>query len=313
MKQRPLWAIVLAGGEGSRLAETSRQVYGSCLPKQFLSFGRRRTFLQATLDRIAELIPAVRTVVVVASARESLAREQLGEFSGLEFVAQPKNLGTGPGVLLPLLSVLHRDGLADVALVPSDHDFRAPRVLLETLERAQRSARAQQNMVLVGAAAECAATDLGWIVPKRALVPDGAGAIRRFVEKPPQALAEQLFREGALWNTMLSVTPAAALWALARRALPAHAAAFERHAQRLGTADTTAALAQLYDSLPAADFSRDLVAASSGLRVTAMAGAGWSDCGTPERLASALGQPLGLPVKSAARSAPAESALLGAV
>lgn len=312
MKQRPLWAIVLAGGEGSRLAETSRQVFGSCLPKQFLSFGRRRTFLQATIDRLEELIPAARTVVVVASGRETLAREQLSEFSGIEFVAQPKNLGTGPGVLLPLLSVLHRDAHADVALVPSDHDFRAPRILLETLERAQRAARAQQSMVLVGAAAECAATDLGWIVPKRALAPEAAGAIRQFVEKPPQALAERLFRDGALWNTMLSVTPAAVLWELARRALPALTAAFESYAPRLGSVDAGTALAQLYELLPAADFSRDLVAASAGLRVTAMAGAGWSDCGTPERLAAALGQSLSPLLKSAARNAPAEAAMLGA-
>jgi mannose-1-phosphate guanylyltransferase len=309
MKQRPLWAIVLAGGEGSRLAETSRQVYGSCLPKQFLSFGRRRTFLQATLDRLAALIPAARTVVVVASARESLAREQLGEFSGVEFVAQPKNLGTGPGVLLPLLSVLHREALADVALVPSDHDFRAPHILLETLERAQQSARTQQSMVLIGAAAECAATDLGWIVPKRALAPKGAGAVRRFVEKPPQALAERLFRAGGLWNTMLSVTPAAALWELAKRALPAHTAAFESHAQRLGPPAAGAALTQLYEELPPADFSRDWVAPSTGLRVISMAEAGWSDCGTPERLAAALGQPLGSTIKSPARNAAAEPAL----
>lgn len=313
MKQRPLWAIVLAGGEGSRLAETSRQVYGSCLPKQFLSFGRRRTFLQATLDRLAELIPAERTVVVVASGRESLAREQLSEFSGLEFVAQPKNLGTGPGVLLPLLSVLHRDARADVALVPSDHEFRAPSVLLETLDRAQRTARAQQNMVLLGAAAESAATDLGWIVPKRALSPYGAGVIRKFVEKPPRALAEGLLREGALWNTMLSVTPATGLWELARRALPVHTSAFESHASLLGTTAASAALAELYTVLPAADFSRDLVAPSAGLRVTVMTGAGWSDCGTPERLAEALGHPLGLPIKSTARNAPAEAGMLGAV
>jgi mannose-1-phosphate guanylyltransferase len=313
MKQRPLWAIVLAGGEGTRLAETSCHVYGSVLPKQFLSFGLRRTFLQATLDRLGELVPAQRTVVVVASAREGLAREQLADFEGVELVAQPRNLGTGPGVLLPLLSVLHRDADADVALIPSDHDFRAPHVLLEALLRAQRVAGQQRGMVLLGAAAETPASDLGWIVPRRALGRSGVGIIREFVEKPPQHIAEKLFRRGALWNTMLSVAQGSSLWDLARCSLPVQTAELAQHARALHTPEATVSLQQTYERMPPADFSRDLVARSEGLRVTAMVGAGWSDCGTPERLEAALGKQALALVKTVPRSNGPEAAVVSAV
>jgi len=289
MKRRPLWAIVLAGGEGSRLAETSRRMYGTCLPKQFLSFGRPRTFLQVTLDRLQELIPPERTIVVVASQHESVAREQLVEYRGVEIVAQPRNLGTGPGVLLPLMHVLSREPRADVALVPSDHDFRAPGRMLEALVRAQRAARHYQGMVLLGAAAEHPASDLGWIVPKRILPRSAVGLIAEFVEKPAPPLAARLFEQGALWNTMLSVTPAAALWTLARRQLPIIADRFAHYAQVVGTPAAPLRLTETYQELPKADFSRDLVAGSSGLWVTPMQGAGWSDCGTPERLEAAFG------------------------
>ena len=57
MNERRMWAIVLAGGEGSRLAETTQRMYGSRLPKQFLSFGQARTFLQMTIDRLRGLVP----------------------------------------------------------------------------------------------------------------------------------------------------------------------------------------------------------------------------------------------------------------
>jgi mannose-1-phosphate guanylyltransferase len=284
-------------------------MYGSCLPKQFLSFGRARTFLQATLDRLQNVISPERTVVVVAAQYEGLAREQLVEYSGVEVVAQPRNLGTGPGVLLPLVHVLRRESGADVALVPSDHDFRAPDLMLEALLRAQRAACQYRGMVLLGAAAESAASDLGWIVPKRTLPGAAVGSIREFVEKPSPVLAARLFANGALWNTMLSVAPAEALWSLARRRLSVQAALFERYAGTLGTPVSQPNLEALYQVLPSADFSRDLVSGASGLWVTPMLGSGWSDCGTPERLEAAMAPQSGVVKTSGARDGSSDTAV----
>jgi mannose-1-phosphate guanylyltransferase len=263
-------------------------MYGSCLPKQFLSFGQPRTFLQTTVDRLRGMVPPERAIVVVAARHVELAREQLREFAGVQIVAQPRNVGTGPGVLLPLVHLLARDAHADVALVPSDHDFRAPVKMLQALATARGAVRDGASMVLVGARAEWAASDLGWIVPKPRRRAARVSCIESFVEKPEPGVALGLFERGALWNTMLCVAQADALWRLACRHLPAQAALFEEYALAIGTEGEAAGLRALYERLPAADFSRDLVAASEGLRVTAMDGAGWSDCGTPERLAAAL-------------------------
>lgn len=293
MNERRLWAIVLAGGEGSRLAETTQRMYGSRLPKQFLSFGQARTFLQMTIDRLHGLVPPERVVVVVAACHEALARDQLASYSGIEIVAQPRNVGTGPGVLLPLLHVLARDRQADVAVVPSDHDFRVPAKMRRALSIARRAARAGVDMVLIGARAEFAASDLGWIVPKRARQGRYLASIERFVEKPGPDTAARLYEAGALWNTMLCVARGQALWQLGRQHMPAQVALLEEYAQSFGSGRAGECLRQVYERLTPADFSRDLVAASRGLRVTAMDGAGWSDCGTPERLVAALGEQVG--------------------
>lgn len=290
-----LWAIVLAGGDGTRLAETTRRVYGSCLPKQFQSFGRPRTLLQATVDRIAELVPPQRTVVVVAAAHEAVAREQLSAYRDLEIVAQPRNQGTLAGALLPLIHVLRRDPHADVALVPSDHDFTCPAALLDALAGAQRAAHLPRaSMVLLGARAEAAAVDLGWMVTAPRAVSGDVHGITKFVEKPPQALAEQLYRAGALWNTMLSVTRAQVLWKLARRHAVEQAALLEGYAHVVGQSQAALRLREIYERLRVADFSRNLVAPARGLTAIRMEGAGWSDCGTPERLQAAFGPASGV-------------------
>jgi hypothetical protein len=48
-----LWAIVLAVGEGKRLAPLTRALYGRELPKQCAVLHRGRSLLQTTMDRVA--------------------------------------------------------------------------------------------------------------------------------------------------------------------------------------------------------------------------------------------------------------------
>jgi len=74
-----LWAIVLAAGDGKRLAPLTRALYGRELPKQFAVLHRGRSLLQTTMDRVAPLVPPERTVVVVGRAHEGLARRQIAE------------------------------------------------------------------------------------------------------------------------------------------------------------------------------------------------------------------------------------------
>ncbi len=289
--ERALWAVVLAAGEGRRLASLTRALYGKTLPKQFLAFAGTRSFLQQTLDRIAPLIPAERTVVVVSAARERMAREQLGDYPGLEIVVQPTDCGTGPGVLLPLSHVRARDPGAEVVVFPSDHDVKRPQVLLDAVQAARTAAHASPGgLALVGAAADRPATDLGWIEPgpRREGEEGRARLIRRFVEKPHDNLARELLRSGALWNTFIVAGRASTLWALASEVLPAQVAALERYVGWIGDPRARAVLEGVYQEMPHADFSQGVLEQAVGLAVVPMEDAGWSDCGTPERLVASF-------------------------
>ena len=69
-----LWAVVLAAGEGTRMASLTRHLYGWDVPKQFATLVGDRSMLQLTMERIAPLIPPDRTIVVVDESHEVLAR-----------------------------------------------------------------------------------------------------------------------------------------------------------------------------------------------------------------------------------------------
>jgi mannose-1-phosphate guanylyltransferase len=285
---RKRWAIVLAGGFGRRLQRVTEAFEGVALPKQFCSFGAGRTLLQQTLDRIAPLIPAERTIVVVDESMQAVAKGQLDGYPDLVLVAQPCERGTGAGVLLPLMRVLDLDPAADVVLAPSDHHFRDASAFRAPVAAALGwIGRDPSCVYLLGVEPDHAATDLGWIVPSPASALAGGwtvAPVARFVEKPPREQAERLFATGALWNTMITVARGAELLRLFGALLPEVTQTFLRAAQ-LPREQREPWLRVRYERIPRTDFSAELLASATNLGVLPVSRrSGWTDLGTPQRL-----------------------------
>jgi mannose-1-phosphate guanylyltransferase len=292
-----LWAIVLAAGEGTRLAQVTKRLYGWDIPKQFAALNGDETLLQQTMNRLAPLVPPHRTVVVVAANRRELADMQLARYEGVQIVSQPANLGTGPGILLPMSLIKAQAPDATVVITPSDHHLPGTQAFVDALERAQAVARrAPAGLVLLGADADSPAADLGWIVPHD----NGPSAnapvdlVQHFVEKPPEIVAQQLLLRGALWNTLVVLGSVSSFWGQARRRMPRQTSRFDTYVtvlERMGgrpDATADALLDRLYRSMAPADFSRCVLQNAEGLAVVRLKNSGWCDCGTPDRLATCL-------------------------
>lgn len=281
------WTIVLAAGDGTRLSSLTQALHGEAVPKQFAQIQGRQSLLQTTLDRVQGWSSPERTVVVVAREREAIARVQTRPFGPVDVVAQPRNLGTGPGVLLPLARVMARDPDALVVVVPSDHFVRDAAPFAESVSNAIDVARATGKLVLIGAEPDRPEREYGWIVTRPCSETQTA-AVARFEEKPPEAVAQELFVAGALWNTFVMVGSATCLWRLAARHLPVQAAMLEEYAATIDTPDEKHCLSHVYSRMPLADFSRDVLREANGLHAVTLEPCGWSDWGTPERVLDSL-------------------------
>jgi mannose-1-phosphate guanylyltransferase len=297
-----LWAIVLAAEEGTRLAPVTRLLYGCEVPKQFAFLDGDRSLLQQTMDRIGPLVLPRRTVVVVAHKRRPMAEAQLARYPGVQIVSQPLNAGTGPGFLLPLSVIKAHCPKATVIVTPSDHYFPAIDPFLDAARLAVQMVReSPSGLVVLGAEAERADTELSWIVPEDpAVTPEVQVALADFfVEKPSTAAASDLLRRGGLWNTMVVLGTVESFWRHARRHLPGQLAIFNRYVEALaetggqGLAPSDELLEHLYRSMPRADFSRSILQNVQGTAVVTIKGSGWCDCGTPERLLGCLGDAVG--------------------
>lgn len=280
------WTIVLAAGEGTRLRALTRALHGEDLPKQFATIIGNESLLQATLRRASCWSPPEKTVIVVAEECEEQARDQVRGLGSFDIVLQPKNIGTGPGVLLPLSHVVAKDPEAVVVVVPSDHYVRDQWSFVDSVRHAERVARAEETIVLVAAVPDGPETQYGWIVAERR--ERSADRVVAFSEKPSQDVANQLFSTGALWNTFIMVGRAKHFWALARRHLGPQTALFDSYLRAVGTPCARSVVSNLYVTMSSADYSADVLQKSSALSVVPLAPCGWSDWGTPERVLRSL-------------------------
>jgi mannose-1-phosphate guanylyltransferase len=284
-----IWAVVLAAGDGTRLAELTRDARGNPVPKQFCSLNGGPSLLHDALERARQIVSRDRLCTIVAEQHRAHWRSALWFLPNANLIKQPVNRGTAHGVLLSALSILGRDPLARIVFLPADHYVRNERALAGALREATSLIADNPNeLVLIGIEPDEPDPELGYIVPGERL-PDGSQTVQAFVEKPDPVRARQLLRAGALWNSFIFAASAASLVWMIRRKTGDVVERMESALARDFQARGSRALMELYAQLPPVDFSRRIVEGSEGfLRVIRAPACGWSDLGTPARVAATL-------------------------
>lgn len=289
---RHVWSLVLAGGEGSRLRALTTTPGGTSVPKQYCSLHGGHSLLEDAIARAQRLVDPDRVCTIVAQQHREWWTEcppLLDALDGGNLIVQPRNLGTGIGILYSLLHILAKDSQAHVVLLPADHYVRDEdvlhRSLLQAIEQLDRNAG---RPVLLGLQPDELDTDLGYVLPGD---PDSFGnhAVARFIEKPGYSVAREIIDAGGLWNTFIMVAAARTLLDLY---MPRFAPLVMEMQVGLAKGQTAGsptgswpALLSLYDRLPELDFSRDLLEGrAADLCVLRVPPCGWSDLGTPRRV-----------------------------
>jgi mannose-1-phosphate guanylyltransferase len=286
-----VWPLILAAGEGRRLQTLTRNSAGAHVPKQFCSLLGGPSLLHDALSRAGSIGPRENICTIVAVEHWRWWDGVLGTLPSSNVIVQPRNRGTAIGILLPLLHILASDCEAQVVVLPSDHYVRDEATLRRSLQEAvARVATHPDDVLLLGIEAEEPDPELGYIVPGNEL-DAGAFEIDAFVEKPPVTRAVALIDRGGLWNAFVVVTDARALLRLFERRFPEIVREMRRVVQGMvNYPHLTASLAELYSRLPVVDFSRDIleVGLLGCLRVFPVPACGWTDLGTPRRIAETV-------------------------
>lgn len=221
------WAIIMAGGTGTRFWPASRRAR----PKQYLPIAGDAPMLTQTAARLSGLVPLERVLVVTTEEQRAAVEACLPELPRGNLIAEPTGRNTAACTALAALEVARRDPQAGLFVLPADHVIEPAERFRATLAAGLAEARAHGTLVTFGIQPTSPATGYGYIELGDALAVlqgQAVHAVKRFVEKPDRARAEAFLETGRfLWNAGIFAFTAEAILAAFRRHAPGILAALE--------------------------------------------------------------------------------------
>ena len=189
-------ALILAGGSGTRFWPLSRQTR----PKQLLTLEGDRSLLQATVDRLAPLVPPSAVWICTTAELRQQVGEQLPEVPEGQILCEPTGRNTAPAIAWALGLLPPEKRREVVAVLPADHRFDDAADFRATLETAARLVEADDRVVTVGIRPRWAEQGYGYLEKGEDLGP-GAFTVASFREKPDAETAQAYLASGRhFWN-----------------------------------------------------------------------------------------------------------------
>jgi mannose-1-phosphate guanylyltransferase len=270
------YALILAGGRGTRFWPRSRKRSA----KQVLDVAGERSLIQATVERLAPVIPPRQMWILTNEGLRSTIIRQLPEVPANQVLAEPVQRNTAPAIGLAAHVLRSLDPDAVMGVFPSDHVVGKPGRYRAVL-RAALKAAAAGNLMVVGIQPRWPETGYGYIEFPRGTKP-GAEAlpVRRFHEKPELPNAKRYLAAGNFyWNSGMFFWRADVLLDQLRRHLPKTATVLAS-LPRFGSRRFAAALKH---SFPLCDnISIDYAVLEKAAHVAGIAAGdfGWNDVGS---------------------------------
>ncbi|GAA1791033.1 mannose-1-phosphate guanylyltransferase [Nocardioides hankookensis] len=277
------WAVIPAGGAGTRLWPLSR----SSAPKFLHDLrGEGRTLLQETLDRLAPLADD-RVMVVTGQAHREAVRAQLPALGAGSVIAEPSARDSMAAIGLAAALLERSDPDAVMGSFAADHVITDPDLFAEAVGRAVAVAR-EDWLVTLGIEPTFPSSAFGYVhVGEPLSGHDGAAVVQEFVEKPSVATAEGYLKTGRYrWNAGMFVVRPRVLLDLLGRWHPEFGATLR------AIAFEPDRLEELWPDLPkiALDHAVAEPAADAGKVAVVPSAFHWEDIGDFDALATLLEQ-----------------------
>jgi mannose-1-phosphate guanylyltransferase / mannose-6-phosphate isomerase len=216
------YAVILAGGVGSRFWPFSRQLE----PKQFMKIIGEESLLQATIARLKGIVDPAHTYIVTNNIYFYEVKAQVAKFRipDRNIILEPEGKNTAPavGLCAKLISQIDKDAL--LLVLPADHYIKHAGNFKQTLAKAIACAK-DNFLVTIGIKPSAPSIGYGYIktekLNSKASKYQGVLRVRRFLEKPSLAKAKKYFKDQKFyWNSGMFIWKATVFLEETKKYLP---------------------------------------------------------------------------------------------
>lgn len=203
-----VYAVIMAGGEGTRFWPISRK----SIPKQLLNLSGNDLMINETINRISKVIdPDDIFIITNINLIDSIKKATIGKINSEHILAEPKSCNTAACIGYAACVIINRYGDGIMCIFPSDHYIKNEEEFIRIINLAVDNASNNEILITIGITPTFPSTGYGYIkclktnrtVMQRVL---------EFKEKPSYKTAESFYNCGEyLWNSGIFVWKASTI------------------------------------------------------------------------------------------------------
>ena len=274
MKNSNYYAVIMAGGVGSRFWPLSTQEF----PKQFHDMlGKGQSLIQRTFERINSLIPSENMFIATNKTYEHLVLEQLKKTSKEQLLLEPVMRNTAPCILYAALKIFHQNPDGIMLIAPSDHWIEKEEEFLRNIQTVFAACSENDILMTLGIQPDAPHTGYGYIQFESDV--SEIKRVRNFTEKPDIETAQQFLSSGDyLWNAGIFVWSVQSILKAFRELLPEMYELFDEENQ-LNTEKEVLFIEENYPKAANISIDFGIMEKASNVHVLPV-DFGWNDLGT---------------------------------
>lgn len=275
-----VYAVIMAGGSGTRFWPKSTKKY----PKQFLNLFGEGTMIQNTANRIKELIPQERILVVTNDDYVDIVKEQLPRVPVTNIVGEPIAKNTAPCVAIAAELLIKKDPDAVMVVLPADHHITDPEEFRNILSTAIAKAESGKELVTIGIKPDRPETGFGYIhadsSQSEEMKENTVEKVLGFKEKPNLDTAEKFLASGDYyWNSGMFIWRADTILQEFSKQLPEMSGLLKEASQDLYTNLHNAAINEFYFDCESVSIDYGIMEGAKSVYVVP-GEFGWNDVGS---------------------------------
>jgi mannose-1-phosphate guanylyltransferase len=281
------YAVIMAGGGGTRLWPLSRQAK----PKQLANIFDQGTLFQMAIERLLGLFTYDRIYIVTVADQVEDLRRDCPEIPAENFLIEPTPRGTASVIGLGAVALENRDSKAIMVVLTADHFIKEVQVF-HNLLRASIEVASDNYLVTMGITPTSPSTGYGYIQHGEELGHyQGLSAylVKKFKEKPAIEQAREFVDRGDHdWNSGMFVWKTDTILREFDRQMPELAAGLWQISASWKTPDRNSVVRRVWPGIKPQTIDYGIMEHADRVVVIPATGMGWSDVGSWDSLFEVL-------------------------